>query len=64
MALLEKQLVIKKSTIPGAGKGLYTKKPIKKGNRIVEYKGKVSTWKEVDSDNGRKGISTIIIATM
>jgi uncharacterized protein len=52
MALLEKQLVIKKSTINGAGKGLFTKKFIPKGTRIVEYKGKVSTWKEVDHDNG------------
>ena len=53
MALLEKQLVIRKSTINGAGKGLFTKKFIPKGTRIVEYKGKVSTWKEVDHDDGQ-----------
>ena len=53
MALLEKQLEIKKSTIDGAGKGLFTKKFIPKGTRIVEYKGKVSTWKDVDHDNGQ-----------
>lgn len=52
MALLEKQLVIKRSTIPGAGKGLFTKKFIPKGTRILEYKGKISTWKEVDSQGG------------
>jgi uncharacterized protein len=52
MALLEKNLVVKKSTIPGAGKGLFTKKVIPKGARIVEYKGKITTWKEVDHDNG------------
>ena len=55
MALLEKQLFIKRSLIPGSGKGLFTKKPIAKGTRIVEYKGIVTTWKEVDDDNGRNG---------
>jgi hypothetical protein len=44
MALLERQLEVKKSTLPGAGKGLFTKKFIPKGTRIVEYKGKVTTW--------------------
>lgn len=48
MALLEKHLIVKKSTIPGAGKGLFTKVDIKKGTRIVEYKGQVVTWKEVE----------------
>lgn len=48
MALLEKSLVVKKSTIPGAGKGLFTKVDIKKGAYIIEYKGKVVTWKEVE----------------
>jgi uncharacterized protein len=55
MALLEKQLVVKRSTIPDSGKGLFTKKLITKGTRIVEYKGRVSTWKEVDIDEGRNG---------
>lgn len=54
MALLEKQLYVKKSTIPGAGKGLFTKKFIPKGTRIVEYKGRKTVWKEVKDrdDNG------------
>ena len=54
MALLEKQLVVKDSTIPNSGKGLFTTKFIPKGTRIVEYKGRATTWKEVknDSDNG------------
>jgi len=52
MALLEEHLVVKKSQIPGAGKGLFTKKAIAKGERIVEYKGKRSTWKEVDHRDG------------
>ena len=55
MALLEKQLVVKRSGIPNSGKGLFTKKPISKGTRIVEYKGKVTTWKDVDIDEGRNG---------
>jgi len=45
MALLEKFLVIKHSTIPGAGKGLFTNQFIAKGTRIVEYKGRSTTWK-------------------
>jgi uncharacterized protein len=45
MALLEKQLVVKRSTIPGSGKGLFTKQFIAKETRIVEYKGKITTWK-------------------
>jgi uncharacterized protein len=48
MSLLEKKLVVRKSTLPGAGKGLFTKIFIPKGTRIVEYKGKVVTWKEVE----------------
>lgn len=51
MAFLEKQLYVKKSTLPNAGKGLFTKKFIPKGTRIVEYKGKTRTWKEVQADD-------------
>ena len=47
MPLLEKQLIIKRSKIPGAGKGLFTKLSISKGARIAEYKGRITTWKEV-----------------
>ncbi|MEO6453838.1 MAG: SET domain-containing protein-lysine N-methyltransferase [Ginsengibacter sp.] len=52
MPLLEASLVVKKSTIPGAGKGLFTKKMIPRGTRIVEYKGKISKWKDVDHKEG------------
>jgi SET domain-containing protein len=45
-------LFVKRSTIPGAGLGLFTKKPIAKGDLIAEYKGRVSTWKEVEHQNG------------
>ena len=55
MALLRKQLYIKKSTLPNAGKGLFTKKAIPKGTRIIEYTGKRSTWKEVKDDDGKNG---------
>jgi uncharacterized protein len=48
MTLSRKNLVVKKSTIPNSGNGLFTKKFIPKGTRIVEYKGKVVTWKEVE----------------
>lgn len=59
MALLEKHLVVKKSTIPGAGKGLFTTVDIPKGTRIVEYKGRITTWKEVEWDSENKYIYTI-----
>ena len=55
MALLEKKLVVKHSTILGSGKGLFTKVFIPEGTRIVEYKGKISTWKDVDHNNGKNG---------
>jgi len=55
MALLDKHLYVKKSSIPGAGKGLFTKKSIPKGTRIVEYKGKRTTWKEVKDEDGKNG---------
>ena len=55
MALLEKDLYVSRSTIPASGKGLFTKKFIPKGTRIVEYKGKMTTWKDVDHKNGQNG---------
>ena len=47
MALLQHQLYIKESKIPGAGNGLFTKSFIAKGTRVIEYKGKITTWKKV-----------------
>jgi uncharacterized protein len=44
--LSKKHLLIKRSGIPKAGKGLFTKIDIPKGMRIIEYKGKITTWKE------------------
>lgn len=48
MALLEKFLSVKRSQLPGAGRGLFTKVPIRKGTRIVEYKGEIMTWRDVE----------------
>lgn len=59
MALLEKYLFVDDSTIPGAGKGLFTKVDIPKGTRIVEYKGRRTTWKEVKNDSENYYIYTI-----
>jgi SET domain-containing protein len=59
MALLEKQLEVKESTIPNSGKGLFTTEFIPKGTRIVEYKGRITTWKEVKNDSGNGYIYTI-----
>ncbi len=55
MPLLEKHLVIKRSKIPGAGKGLFTKQFISKGTRIVKYKGKITTWKAVQQQAAFNG---------
>ncbi|HEY0040102.1 MAG TPA: SET domain-containing protein [Flavisolibacter sp.] len=59
MALLEKHLFVKTSTIPGAGKGLFTKVEIPKGTRIVEYKGRRTVWNEVKNDSTNYYIYTI-----
>jgi len=55
MPFLSSQLFIRRSTIPSGGKGLFTRKRIRKGERIVEYKGKLTTWKEANNRNGRNG---------
>lgn len=44
---------VKPSQIKGAGMGLYTKKEFKKGQRIVEYKGKMKKWIDVNDGTGR-----------
>jgi hypothetical protein len=52
MNIAPKHLLVKRSTLPGAGKGLFTKTFIPKNSRIVEYKGKVTSWKEADHKDG------------
>jgi len=39
-------LVVRKSRIPNAGKGLFTTSRIRKGDLIVEYKGEKLTWNQ------------------
>jgi SET domain-containing protein len=50
MALLEKELEVKTSTISGGGNGLFTKVFIPKGSRIIEYKGTITTWEKVKNE--------------
>lgn len=52
MKILDKHLKVKRSTLPGTGKGLFTMVPVAKGNIITEYKGKVTSWKDADHDDG------------
>jgi SET domain-containing protein len=55
LALLEKHLMVKKSSLPQAGKGLFTRTDIPKGTRIVEYKGRIQPWREVKDQDGVNG---------
>jgi SET domain-containing protein len=55
LALFEKHLIIKRSGLPKAGKGLFTKIDILKGTRIVEYKGRIHPWREVKDQDGING---------
>ena len=55
MRSTKKSLIIKKSTLPGAGLGLFTKIAFRKGDRIVEYKGRRQPWKEVMHEDGYNG---------
>ena len=55
MAFLERQLHVKKSQLPGTGKGLFTKIDIQKGTRIVEYRGFLHRWKDIKHEDGHNG---------
>lgn len=49
-------LAIKKSTLPGAGKGLFTLKDIKKDQIVCEYEGERITWKQaIERNDENKG---------
>lgn len=39
-------LLVKKSKLPKAGKGLFTTKPIKAGAKVIEYKGEIIKWNQ------------------
>jgi SET domain-containing protein len=41
-------LTVKTSLLPKAGKGLFTTTAIKKGSKIIEYKGEIIDWKEYE----------------
>ncbi len=55
MAFLAKQLYTKRSGIPGAGLGLFTRKEIAKGACIVEYKGRLVKWNKIKHEDGYNG---------
>jgi len=50
MSISAKNLKIKVSTIPQAGKGLFTTVDIPKGTIITEYTGRRVAWSEVEND--------------
>ena len=52
MDISEKSLYVKSSQLLGAGKGLFTSISIKKGDRIVEYKGRHVPWKVAKHQDG------------
>lgn len=41
-------LIVKASQLPNSGKGLFTTTPIKKGTKVIEYKGEIIDWKEYE----------------
>ncbi|RYY67211.1 MAG: SET domain-containing protein [Chitinophagaceae bacterium] len=51
----KKNLFVQTSNLPNAGNGLFTKVLIPKGTYIIEYTGKVTTWKDVDHEGGFNG---------
>ncbi|MCW3119647.1 MAG: hypothetical protein JWM28_3729 [Chitinophagaceae bacterium] len=53
MRIRKSQLEVKRSRIPGAGEGLFTKVFIPRGTRICEYKGTVTNWKDISHENGK-----------
>lgn len=55
MAFLENFLIVKKSGIPKANMGLFTKDNIYKGDCIVEYKGRLVKWMDVKHEDGYNG---------
>ena len=55
MKVNKKDLIVKESSIPNSGKGLFTKVFIPKDTYIVEYTGKVTTWKDADHEDGNNG---------
>jgi uncharacterized protein len=50
-------LTLKKSLIPGAGKGLFVKSKFTRGDIVCEYAGEIVTWAECErrADQGHEG---------
>ena len=55
-------LYLKKSLIPGAGKGLFVKKEFKRGDIVCEYEGEVVPWSvcEKRAEAGHEGYAFFI----
>ena len=51
----KKNLFVQDSTLPNSGKGLFSNIFIPKGTYIIEYTGKVTSWKDVDHEDGFNG---------
>ena len=58
----EKYLYVKPSSLPGCGKGLFTKKYIPKGTLVVEYKGRTRTWNEIKEESKKRYIYEYMFA--
>src|ERR1044071_763792 len=41
-------LIVKRSQLPTSGKGLFTTVPVKKDQKVIEYKGEIINWKEYE----------------
>lgn len=55
-------LYLKKSLIPGAGKGLFVKNEVKKGEIVCEYEGEIVPWSvcEKRAEEGHEGYAFFI----
>ncbi|MFN5324319.1 MAG: SET domain-containing protein [Bacteroidota bacterium] len=47
----KRMLIVKKSSLPNSGKGLFTTHDIKKGQIVCEYEGELITWAEATRRN-------------
>jgi SET domain-containing protein len=59
---MNKDVLVKRSSLPGAGKGLFAKRDFKKGERIIEYGGEIITESELNkrAENNVYGYSFYI----
>ena len=55
---------IKKSKIDNKGRGLYATKNIKEGTKIIDYKGKIITNKQVDESDKYNNDKPIYLFTL